>query len=83
MAMIDAAALGAQMKRARIRAGMGVRDIAKLIRVTRHTVIAWERGIRMPRVDVYFRMLELYGAAAIRPRSPDNVVLLPDTNSQA
>lgn len=78
--------LARRLRRARVRAGMGIRETARILRITRQTIISWERAKCMPRVDVYLRLMELYGVPtdlerSTVPKSRGSVALSPETRS--
>lgn len=52
--------IGQILKASRVRAGMSIIDVSKELGVTRQTLYRWETGKDMPRVHMYFRLVELY-----------------------
>ena len=53
--------LGKELKEYRRLAGYTPGEVASKLGVVRQTIYRWERGDDMPRVDVYFGLLEFYG----------------------
>lgn len=49
------------LKAARVAAGMTQKDVAQAIGTTTASLCRWERGERMPKVSMFFKLCELYG----------------------
>ena len=49
------------MKAARVNAGLTQKQMAELMHRTNNTVMAWERGYKMPRADEFKRYCEICG----------------------
>ena len=49
------------MKAARVNAGLTQKEMANLLHRTNNTVMAWEKGHKMPRADEFQRYCEICG----------------------
>lgn len=48
-------------KEQRIKAGMGVEEIADKVGVTRQAVYGWEKGMYYPSVNILQKLAQVYG----------------------
>lgn len=65
------------LKAARVNAGYGQNQAAKLLKVTPKTLSYWEHGKSFPTVDKVKEICELYNVAY------DDIIFLPKTSLKA
>lgn len=53
--------IGSQLKRYRLLAGLGLKDVAAHLNKSTATVSHWETGRRSPDPDSFIKLLDLYG----------------------
>ena len=61
------------LKAARVNAGLSCCEAAKMLGISRRTLLNYEQGIALPRIDMVKRMMGLYAV------SLDDINFYPET----